>query len=891
MKSSLLLYIGLHLIVVAVFLSLEKYFVSEPASHTWHINHYGSLKQFQPISGTKGVGISEFSDLVTIDLANQSILSSIDLKDTDSDTYVLLDNIVVTYSTTSSTIHIFERYSGIFIEKIRLDAPPVHFGEFYDNGLLILDSKGSLIAWNKTVKKLVGKYNERSFKSSLFDGLFYASIGPTVMCLNDQAENIISNVRTSSDILDLKDGLAVSQNEVLILRGTKGDGKGNISQTKSFSFVNPRVISSQIVADLESERFTLYKVVEGHELEMITQHAAHDASEIRTIIYEDKVFVVSYLSNGCEIHDFSKLVHTFSFNDIVSHERLFADNEGELFSFYDQNEDAIQHMRVTKDQAFVTTTLLSSDDIESSVFELTETLPRQHAILINKPRSATEIEKAHYLSEESHIGSPFIRMLLKIKHHLAQLWRFIVYFSRGGSPGTIPIEDTYGFQKLLISFDDRVKELKARNSQTQKVTWISRIPELDSLTSIESLNDKIYLSTPLKAFVIDARDGRVENVREFPMRGEKTIKLSIELPEEMGEEGYEPFALGVKCGTSIFLLDADCELTEGQYFLEERDGKLQSYKITDHDLVPTWSYAPQNEILLTFSHNEEKLTPATGIAKARRTVLYKYLNPNLVTIVTHNNGNNQITVHLLDGVTGTVLYVQKLNEISIDPSTIQVVQRDNWVVLSYIDKDDYKQILTVLDLFGTVANASGGEKSVFSEFDIKIHNVLSKSYIFPEKINLLGSTSTKVGITTKSLIAVTESGSMVEIPKYLVNSRRIDDRPLTQEDFEEFKMMPYDPLIPKPDLHVLNGNKKVHVLHLKGILLTGSTEMESTSVVCYVNEATEFCTVVQPSLSYDILKPAFDKHKLLATIGILYFAFVISKEFVKSKRLNAKWLD
>lgn len=158
MKSSLLLYIGLHLIVVAVFLSLEKYFVSEPASHTWHINHYGSLKQFQPISGTKGVGISEFSDLVTIDLANQSILSSIDLKDTDSDTYALLDNIVVTYSTTSSTIHIFERYSGIFIEKIRLDAPPVHFGEFYDNGLLILDSKGSLIAWNKTVKKLVGKY-------------------------------------------------------------------------------------------------------------------------------------------------------------------------------------------------------------------------------------------------------------------------------------------------------------------------------------------------------------------------------------------------------------------------------------------------------------------------------------------------------------------------------------------------------------------------------------------------------------------------------------------------------------------------------------------------------------------------------------------------------------
>ena len=69
------------------------------------------------------------------------------------------------------------------------------------------------------------------------------------------------------------------------------------------------------------------------------------------------------------------------------------------------------------------------------------------------------------------------------------------------------------------------------------------------------------------------------------------------------------------------------------------------------------------------------------------------------------------------------------------------------------------------------------------------------------------------------------------------------------------------------------------------------TLFESTSVICYFNNENQFCSVIQPSSSFDLLNKGFDKIKLLITIVVLFAGFIISKPFVFNKKLNAQWID
>lgn len=890
MKSGVPLNVATSLLFFGLFLLFGNIFTSESTDQTWQINHYGSLSQFKALSGTTGIGISESSELVTIDLSKQSILSSIDLGTTDSDSYALLDFVLVTYSTASSTFYVYEKYSGIFLEKVKLDSPPLHFGQFFNYGVLVLDSRGILTAWTSELKKEIGKFDVSSFKTAAIDGLVYVSLGLNVLCLDNLGKVISTDVKLNSDIIDLEFGVALTKSEVLKFDAPEAESDSLTSKTIKASLKNPKVLSRNIVGEFESERFTLYEISEGKELKRVTQHAARHAISITPVLDAGKVFVVAQVPNGFEIHDFTKFVSTLEVNDIISYERVSSSEHEDINVFLSPQSDRLAIVSRSSDEVHVFWALASTDDLQTYTYPLKESLPRSKSILIDSPRSISQIEKSHYLAEESHRDSPSLRMLAKMKHHLALLGKVFFSVLKGNLDIATAKEDTYGFQKLLITFDDRTKVLTARNSQSAKIAWQTILKMGDSLIGLESINDAIYLLSPTQVTKVSARSGAVESLEDLPRKAEKLIKLSVDLSEELLEEGFEPYTFVVKSGSTILPTEPGKAISPNQFYLDQDARELTAYKIVDDRITATWSYSLQDETILASSKNQDVLLPASGIATANRAVLYKYLNPNLVTVVTQNKAS-QITVHLLDGITGAVLHLQKHEDQPIDASTLKLVQNDNWVIYTYVKKDGYQQYVSVLDLFSTVENARGGKKSAFTEFDTEIHNVLSKTFIFPEKIEMLASTRTRFGITVKSIVILTETGSLVEIPKFVFNSRRVDDRALTQEDAKEFKMMPYEPLVGKPDLQVLNKNGNFKTAKGIGSVLIQPTEMELTSVICYIDTFTEFCTVVQPSLSYDILKSGFDKHKLIATIGVLYAAYIATKPMVRSKKLNTKWLD
>ncbi|GEQ67367.1 hypothetical protein JCM33374_g1031 [Metschnikowia sp. JCM 33374] len=282
------------------------------------------------------------------------------------------------------------------------------------------------------------------------------------------------------------------------------------------------------------------------------------------------------------------------------------------------------------------------------------------------------------------------------------------------------------------------------------------------------------------------------------------------------------------------------------------------------------------------------MTTAGGIARYDRSVLYKYLNPNLVSII--SKGKDTLSLSLVDGITGAVIHTQQHSGETIDIDSICIIQNDNWVVYSmYVTSPVSEQRIVVIDLFQESKDVSGAPKTSFKTANV---TASTNSFIYPEKILSLASTDTKFGITVKSIIALTESGSLVEIPKYLLNSRRVDGRKMTTNDqMDDFGMLPYEPVIHHNTFKILNHKNKLHISKNNNKILLSPTDLESTSVVCFVNEFNEFCTVVQPSSSYDLLKSEFDKPKLILTIVALLAAYIITKPFVDSKKLNSKWVD
>lgn len=74
-------------------------------------------------------------------------------------------------------------------------------------------------------------------------------------------------------------------------------------------------------------------------------------------------------------------------------------------------------------------------------------------------------------------------------------------------------------------------------------------------------------------------------------------------------------------------------------------------------------------------------------------------------------------------------------------------------------------------------------------------------------------------------------------------------------------------------------------------ILVKPTDFESTVVVCLANDQVRYCSLVQPSLSFDLLNPNFEKLKLVGTIVVLFVVFIVTKPYVANKKLKSQWLD
>lgn len=281
--------------------------------------------------------------------------------------------------------------------------------------------------------------------------------------------------------------------------------------------------------------------------------------------------------------------------------------------------------------------------------------------------------------------------------------------------------------------------------------------------------------------------------------------------------------------------------------------------------------------------DEEVHSPARVLGD--RGILYKYVNPNLIAVMTKRshgtlcNPEYNLVVYLIDGVTGALVH-SVYHPRSQEPANM--VHSENWLVYSYYNAKYRRTEISSMELYEGASPANSSAFSSISRSIIKPQQIEQKTFIFPSGISGMCDTVTLRGMTNKHLIVALPSGGLLEIPKIFLDPRR----PIIMTmDHREEGLIPYAPELPIPSESIINYDQSL--VRIKG-LSTSPAMLESTSLV-FAYGLDLFFTRVTPSKTFDILKDDFDHVLITGVLVLLIVGSYISKLLAQRKALHAAW--
>ncbi|KAG7472900.1 hypothetical protein MATL_G00113460 [Megalops atlanticus] len=321
------------------------------------------------------------------------------------------------------------------------------------------------------------------------------------------------------------------------------------------------------------------------------------------------------------------------------------------------------------------------------------------------------------------------------------------------------------------------------------------------------------------------------------------------------------------------------------YLVDSSQGRLSGFRLRkDLSTELIWEVVIPTEvqrIVAVKGKRANEHVHSQGRVMGDRSVLYKYLNPNLLAVVTESTDLHQersfVGIFLVDGVTGRIIH-EAVQRKARGP--VRCVHSENWVVYEYWNTKSRRNEFSVLELFeGTELYNS----TVFSSLDRPhLPQVLQQSYIFPSPISTIEATLTEKGITSRHLLVGLPSGAVLSLPKMFLDPRRPE---ILSEQSREENLIPYAPELPIRTEWFINYNQTVS--RVRGIY-TAPSGLESTClVVAYGLDI--YQTRVYPSKQFDVLKDDYDYVLISSVLIGLFFATMISKRLAQVKLLNRAW--
>ncbi|QLQ78698.1 hypothetical protein HG537_0B00470 [Torulaspora globosa] len=431
--------------------------------------------------------------------------------------------------------------------------------------------------------------------------------------------------------------------------------------------------------------------------------------------------------------------------------------------------------------------------------------------------------------------------------------------------------------------------IQALDVQDGKRIWLfdSGLKDILRVEYIGDSRELLVFTENGSYFIYSIENGKAPVLKEERSVGQKNVK-SVSLLDS--RELFVEFLDGEKKVVAL-KKGSNCTRT----FISTHDSRgIYGHAIDeDQNLEDTWKIDfPEFENLAAFAGKKEAPIVTLGQTLGNRTVLYKYLYPNLASYITVNKQTSKMYVNLIDTITGELLYSQ-MHEDKIDCNLpINMVFGEYWFVYSYFSTEPIpEQKLVVVELYESLE----ANKRISTDTDqvnlLKPHQkpaVISKAYFFPEIIQKMSLSQTIFGITSKTIILELNNGQITFLSKDVLSARRVEESKMTDDDKKEFMAMPYVSMIPLNDYFVITHSRTL-LLGDNSKLVSTPTNLESTSIVCDIGHDI-FCTKIYPSGQFDIMSPSFEKGKLIATIIILIIVCYFLQPSVEAAKLKRSWL-
>ncbi|XP_017480196.1 PREDICTED: ER membrane protein complex subunit 1 isoform X2 [Rhagoletis zephyria] len=326
----------------------------------------------------------------------------------------------------------------------------------------------------------------------------------------------------------------------------------------------------------------------------------------------------------------------------------------------------------------------------------------------------------------------------------------------------------------------------------------------------------------------------------------------------------------------LFTADKSTATLDG-FFVEFNDGALSC--------LPIWKvrldgHNEDHQLIAIAAKNPLEHVHSQGRVLADRSVLYKYINPNLIAAVTQATDPTHkylLNTYLIDAVSGLIVFSMTHRRARVP---VHIVHSENWLAYSYYNDKVRRTEITTIELYEGKIQANS---TVWSSMNAPpMPMVERQSYIVPTIVETMRETITERGITNKHVLIGTTSGAIIEMPWALLDPRR----PITSNtQGREEGAIPYIPELPLPTENIINYNQTIARL---SNIFTAPSGLESTCLVLATG-LDMFVTRVAPSKTFDLLKEDFDYILITVVLLALTSGSLVAKHLASRKQLKQAW--
>jgi ER membrane protein complex subunit 1 len=454
--------------------------------------------------------------------------------------------------------------------------------------------------------------------------------------------------------------------------------------------------------------------------------------------------------------------------------------------------------------------------------------------------------------------------------------------------------DGFGFQKIIIIATDRGRLIALNTGKRGSVVWNVNLIDLSPGQKWEVMS----IGSENGIALIRGYDGEFWQVRIsngtvlHHQRGKMFdgSKIAISVLDALGEK----FLVSVKDDGSLSYYPKN-NIKEGTIIVTRGiQGAVRGWSLNPHtDPLMAWEFWPAlgevvNRVVVRPAHD-----PIASIGKALgdRNVLYKYISPNLLLIVTANQEASRVTINILDSASGHTLHTATHSNVDTR-RPIEAIVSENWIAYSlfadlsnpsqnsletsYLNSRAFQ--LIVSELFKSEFPNERGPVDAISNFStvypgplsdsMQIYppHIISQAFLLPGPISHISITSTIQGITPRSLLCfLPYQNALVSIPRTLIDPRRPVGRDPSPTELEE-GLFKHNPVIDFEPKMVISHKREI--LSHWGTIISPSL-LESTSLVFLYGKIDIFGTRVAPIGEFDMLGKGFSKWQLVGTVVAL----------------------